>query len=287
MRRNSIIRSLIFHLGGLRPRSGILILPEHSINYVPIPKNANSFLKSLVLFNNKLANGFDPTRFTPEQWLNSLPLNQRRKLEPRLLDLLSNNQKTFAVIRCPVRRVVSCYLDRLVLKGPRSPIVNQFCADLNTVTDKLRKPEDITFSDFLDFIVQTPDVRRNIHYMTQSRFLKFIKVDDMFTLENISEVVYFLESMGLKVTLPVGSGARVWKRTVYEKVPGMVPNAYKRGLGELSQRVRFPRAEDFMNDVIFAKVNRAYGVDIALYLETTGKTREEYFSEIIGLHPQT
>lgn len=143
-----------------------LVSEMHSLIYVPIPKNANSYLKATFLVNHPDAKDFNPKQETALAYL-------RRKPEKSIIGksrrmLFDEKYKKIVVWRNPAKRLVSCFLDKFVKNTADMPAVQHFCDDASKVLGRSISPCSITFSDFIRYIDSIPDWRRNPHYRSQS-----------------------------------------------------------------------------------------------------------------------
>lgn len=126
----------------------LLYSDKHKLIYAPIAKNANSFLKAIFLLNNPSAHDFDPTKETALGFLS-------RKTYPHHFVVRNRASRfrgytTFAVIRDPAQRIVSCFLDKFAKDRAHldEKTIVDFCDDATKVLKMTVTPESFTFSLF-------------------------------------------------------------------------------------------------------------------------------------------
>lgn len=85
---------------------------------LPIPKNANSYLKALILLNNSATADFDPVSGTALAYMKRSKRPQDFRVQ-NWQELRSADYTRLLAIRDPAKRLVSCFCDKLVKGQPR------------------------------------------------------------------------------------------------------------------------------------------------------------------------
>jgi Sulfotransferase family len=151
--------------------------------YSIIPKNACSTLRlSIALANGAISH--------PREWKWIHKNNETFK--PSLRELREASY-TFAVLRCPYARLVSCFADKIVSRTREA----WSFSDASGLEGPLAR---ITFRKFCQAMAR-PEVRHaNIHWRPQTDLLVYRDYDDLFALEDFAEAVGRLKrKIGLEV----------------------------------------------------------------------------------------
>jgi hypothetical protein len=93
---------------------------------------------------------------------------------------------TFVILRCPYKRVASCFLDKFVGRKLR-------------FNDTKGNRLSINFHEFLLIIKSQMQSQRDEHWRNQSDFLHYEKYDDYFSMESIKEAIDSLRSRGFMI----------------------------------------------------------------------------------------
>ena len=138
------------------------------------------------------------------------------------LSLLGNSKfLRFAVVRDPYERVVSAYLDKLCGEA----LDHSYVAEVTDIAGS--KPGEISFDEFLDYLLTTAPDEMDRHWAPQSRLLDQLEIDRLVPLEKLESGLSDIEkSLGLKVnrkalfarqTTPhsPGSDSKMDKRNAY------------------------------------------------------------------------
>ncbi|WP_395660204.1 sulfotransferase family 2 domain-containing protein [Aestuariivirga sp.] len=240
--------------------SNILFVPSRSLCFFPIPKNANSYLKSLVLYNDKSGGpAFHPQQTTALAHLRST--QDRYKLDS-WSRLRANDVIKFAVLRNPYSRLVSCFVDKLVKPaiglhggGPVSFAAQSGIAELGS------------FQHFVETVCAQPDYRRDRYVRSQAHYLNGFPAGSfshLGAIERLDVTLRFLAGLGFP-DLPPDLHSGVVKRTAYnrEVPPGAKPVA---DFSEADFRTfGIPPRKQFADAALEALVRRSFGTDYALW----------------------
>ncbi len=193
-----------------QPRLHKIQLAEQRLLYLPIPKNACSSTKH-ALYEIEFGSAFDKETYV----LKGIPdIHHYYKRRPDahatrddLLDLTSTTR--FSIVRDPLDRLASCYLNRVVALG-----------DLESSQAELLSAELPQLPDFSTFILKLDQYRTlnasiAYHTKSQSRFLghSLEYLDKVFPLEDMQAVEGLLRSYVPELKL------RHEKRSTYSTHP--------------------------------------------------------------------
>lgn len=225
--------------------------------FLPIPKNANSFLKSIFLHNAPNLS-FDYQKQTPLQFS-----KQNHGYYPVVCDsrILSNPAyKKILVLRQPERRLLSCYLDKVVKKLPGQH------GKINKILKK--KSQDITFFDFAYYVSQIPDFKRDRHYRSQSLFTatRVIHFDFVGCVENLDNTLnYLANERGMDVFRSENPG--VTKKTEFQEASQISGHTHFANVpaSQLLELGRFPHPNCFFDQDTGQLIRKTYEKDFDLY----------------------
>ena len=151
--------------------------------YSFIPKNACTTLRLSLAISNGVIK-------TPDDfnWIH----NNNDTFSAELADLAIANY-TFVVLRCPYRRLVSAYLDKIVDRTAAA-------WDLQNTLKRSINLDKFTFVDFVKELKKKFIRKSNIHWREQIDFLIYEQYDDYFCLEEFESAVNQLkQKIDLKV----------------------------------------------------------------------------------------
>src|SRR5690606_130938 len=152
---------------------------------------ANSYLKSIFLFNHPAAQDYDPHSETALEYL-------RRKKHP--MDIIVRRRSTLAredytkivVVRDPAKRLVSCFLDKLTKVYGNDDLIERFCGDASRILGMPVRKDGISFDVFSSYVFQVPDWRSDKHYRSQVSLIHGIKFDCYFDVDAMPILLEFL-----------------------------------------------------------------------------------------------
>lgn len=160
--------------------------PSLKTVYLQVPKTATSTTSSLIL--KKLNIPFDEENYHSIHALSSMFLIKEKQLQ-------SLQEKkdifTFAFVRNPYTRLISCYLDKIKTEQD-SDILNDYYGVFTT---------DMRFSEFIEKVCRIPNFWANTHFKSQTSFiyLKGHKEPNFIgKFENyVSEIKIIIDKLGL------------------------------------------------------------------------------------------
>jgi len=208
--------------------------------YTFIPKNAcSTFRYSIAIANGFLSDNSDV------DWIhrnNSTFMSTQREV--------ALASYTFVVLRCPYRRIASCFLDKIVKEK----------FDFNDVKgNKL----SLSFHDFLLVIKAQHRSERNEHWRNQSDFLHYERYDEYFSLESFSEAINSLNTRGFKIH----DTREVLKHDLsnIERIDGDFSKIKADKLKKMTEKGSAPSYKSMFADVEIELVNDIYSDDLNLY----------------------
>lgn len=154
----------------LKKLYNISVWPEYKLNFWGVPKSGNSAIKVALAKLNVNDSKFDLF------WVHDV--NNVTYVDRHTA--LSNGYKNFTVIRHPYERFISLYKDL----GIKRPII-----------------ETNNIDEFIDYVVQTTDLKCNPHFKSTSYYITEndnVLVDDVINLKNAGE---YLSKYGLTLNI--------------------------------------------------------------------------------------
>ncbi len=283
VRRKALIRAMAETILKTRRRY-FLYASRQKLLYLSIPKNANSFVKAVMLCNDSAAAGFEPANETALQFakrtggFGSLELlNDGPLFDPAVRCLI--------VIRDPIGRLVSAYLDKFVkpeIRGiaeKRDPVFDfdliGFYRDVSRVLGEHVEAETFSFRQFISYVCAVPDYRRDKHYRCQSFYARVadgLNVD-AFDLDGTGDLAEFLRNRGFSI-IPARFKQPVVKRTTYS-ANQMTPMT-DFSARELASQGVLPPVECLFNQALLDLFARSYKPDIEWYSSVKGSDLSSY-----------
>jgi hypothetical protein len=194
---------------GLRwPYGTMMVAERHKLFYIPVAKCACTSLKSLManlagVDRAKLAQELDihfvTDKFRTGALLKDMPLDRAREI------LASDRYFKFSVIRDPLERLVSAYLEKFVYNRHNpdnlvhtGPVIRSVQGTQETDLDK-----GISFNQFLGYIVAQDPFDLDNHWRPQFHyFLGVPHMSRIFRLDNIAALEHhLLQHLGIEVQL--------------------------------------------------------------------------------------
>ncbi len=241
-----------------RARRRLLCNEEHRIIYCPIEKNSCTFFKQILVDNSRYAQPYRDS---------GLPVHDYLKQEPILridtLDKLASDEYLkFVVVREPIERIVSAYLNKFVTNRA-SPMAVKATADYEQMFE-LDKPlrRLLTFHEFSRLICRQRDRDMDVHWRPQEFFVRgFLdKFDWIVPMNAIPEFLCVLEGR-MGVTLPRG---RTANQTSYAQLDN--DELFdKKTPEELRAMEGLPRKDKLVNERMLERLSQRYRHDIELY----------------------
>ena len=235
----------------------LLYFPEHKISYVKIPKNACSTVINTLghsIVQDRSPHQFDHHFRTPVEGSGDWPL--------------------LAVLRDPYERLVSAYLNKLVIPSEREPFAG---ALLDAVWNNQRgapRPapqSSITFAEFVKFVCSRDDATLDQHWQSQTHHMQGAKPQIVLDMNNLREgwtADPLLSQIELRDFAPHATRSDIPIDRDLSRVEGDDIAAFFRVAKQ------FPPQAAFRNDKLLARVRNRYAQDYELYELTRPATAE-------------
>ena len=172
------------------------ICEELKLIYYPVPKAASSTVRRYLI-----EHGY-PDRRPPQLTHNHIQHFQfPRATQPEARQLIAEGYRSFAVVRNPYERIVSCYFDKIVGAGA-NPGPSAGFVRYNRLLGRRLFRNDMTFPEFIRVISRIPDFAADAHFRSQRTFVPLqggrVALDCVIQMERFSEQFpAFLASAGL------------------------------------------------------------------------------------------
>lgn len=256
----------------------VAVYPRNTI-FSFIPKNGCTSLRYSAALENQVITG-------PEglAWVHSNNTSFRATFR----DLVTASY-SFVVLRCPFRRLVSCFLhkivdqpseapslqaraweDRLERKGP---IGRPFARIMQrAINVGLAGQDDISFADFVALLETRSGLRHGIHWRPQVDYLVYRDYDDVFRLEDMTSVAATVRAkagFAIHDARPLtghGNDAR-------DRIDAGFFGRTRAGiLRRLKAEMKVPAYERFFDAELYRRVARLYREDVELYARQFGQS---------------
>ena len=237
-----------------------LINHQHKIIYCPIPKNACTLLKEILIINSEHQADFEQSGLDVHRYIRQ---NRHKVCLGDISYLQDPEYLTIAAIRNPLDRLVSGYLNKIAKPRKPSPIVKNIIRKV--YRDRQLKPDyqkSITFQDFVNYLTTTEDCYLNEHWRSQTSFLgrDLFQFDRLITLENIQDILRQLETR-IKIEIP---NQKTINKTNYGNLDPSI--AWHRMYPqELRKHQQLPSAELLCNEELITAIRQKYDSDWQLY----------------------
>ena len=230
--------------------------------YCAIPKNACTLFKTMMVEHSE-----DNAAFVASgQNVHPFLVKKAQQMSSRhLLNCLTSDKYfKFTVLRNPLSRIVSGYLDKFVKYPSVAPCVQDIISTTQIAKGKdVDIEKSITFSEFVDYLVSTPDGELNDHWRPQHNFTASVEFDFVGQFEKIDQVVETLENkLGIQIRTRVAEASH---KTQYETLqPSKIAFQHMHPI-QLRALRRMPTPKQFLASEIFEKLSSRYREDIKLY----------------------
>ncbi|WP_159098533.1 sulfotransferase family 2 domain-containing protein [Thiorhodospira sibirica] len=239
---------------------------KHKIIYAPIAKNGCSSLKYIfyTLLNSSETRSepidvhqyflTDGAKYT----LSTVPPEMAMKM---LADI---EYLKFAVIRNPLDRAVSAYVQKFVTSRIYNALPSIIVKD---VVDWVYKnkgqivdyEKSINFSQFVDYLTNTSDCDLESHWAPQYLYLEKVNFDKIFTLERMTDVYDFLGNRTGCSTPGVAINVTdIFETSCLSDISELYPS-------ELLNYPSIPSYNNFLPTHIRDSLENKYGRDFCLY----------------------
>ena len=178
--------------------------PAKKLVYVAIPKNASSLLKATYLLNSHHRGAYQASGASVHDFCDRLAVPEVPRGE-----FMGGDYFRFVVLRDPLRRLLSAYLDKFVRRrflnrnaqgetgGALSLRAQQVMNTIRWAQEAAGVAPDllrsITFEEFVRFLARADDAACNMHWMPQAR----ITGTDLSLYHHVGKVERLKETLGL------------------------------------------------------------------------------------------
>jgi hypothetical protein len=190
------------------PYGSLMVAEKQKVLYVPIAKSACTTLKNMMIRLAEIKQVEDATRldvhFVTDKFNTGVQLKDKPMERAREI-LASDDYFKFSVIREPMERVISAYLEKFVYN--RSNVRNHF--HIRPVIKSVRETDDIdidagiSFDEFAAYILDQDPYELDPHWRPQHLYLRGIpNFTRIFRLDNIQSLEEYLQKeLGISVEL--------------------------------------------------------------------------------------
>ena len=218
--------------------------------YTFIPKNACSTMRVSLAIANQCISGTEDFN-----WIHK----NNATFSASLSDLV-RAEYTFVILRSPLARLASVYLDKIV---DRTGVAWH----LYDLVQRKIELEKITFREFVKIITQDEYLRTDIHWRPQVDFLVYEKYDDYFTLENFAKAIPIIEK---KAKLKIYDARNLTKHGT-DQYKMLSSKCYADTLPEkilsMKREGKIPSHMSLYDNELKEIVKEAYKKDMKLYQE--------------------
>ena len=255
------------------PLNSLLVSHEHRVIYTPIAKNANTTLKTLFVRLSGYSNCGEALAGDVHSYLISNPTGLSLcdySSEEATRILADDSYFRFAMLRDPLTRSVSAYLDKFVINPPPAGEHGEPPIVIGTAIDWVyrrrgERPDydwSITFNEFIDYVAQNDDLDLDTQFKSQESYLDHQRLDFLGAIEQMDRLTGELEPrFGQHVEME-------WKNRTARKKPLQL----RLGLGSLMpiqlRAQRFlPHTSELLTKRITDQLKHRYGRDFELWRE--------------------
>ncbi len=234
---------------------------ELGILYCPIAKNGCSSLKALMIE----LSGYESTGAVHKE-LDSGDIPLQLKHYPKDIRrhaLSSDEVFRFAVIREPVERVISAYIEKFILHRMQKyqwrhtrPVV----AKVQGVDEcDANMNYGITFSEFVNYILNTDDEMLDTHWMPQVNYLRGIRYSKLYALESLDDLkIELFKIAGRQTEIPHRNKSK--KGTGFHRSTELLINARPKSIQD-----KMLTKDNFLDPDLVAALQMKFSVDYAIY----------------------
>jgi len=254
------------------PNALTLVDYEKKLVYLPLPKNACTLLKATFVMNTSHRQAY------LAQGTHIHPFCNRLTAKPLKRDLIMGSDYfRFVVLREPMHRVLSAYLDKFV----RRRHVRDRNVRLQQITNTIRTAQSlagisydpersISFEEFVRFLATANDGEFNMHWMPQFRTVgtDLSIYNHVGKVERLKETLELLESRFgfVQEALTAQHLPTLRRHTVKFSETSSLKNPYRALPHELDEfESAMPMPELFFPPEVKALLAQRYATDLALY----------------------
>lgn len=231
-----------------------IMLYKRNILYTYIPKNACSTMRYTIAVNNN----FITPNINQFNWIHN-----NNKTFNASISQLPLTKHSFVLLRCPYRRIISAFLDKIVKKESDAwPYRNKI--------DRSLSLDNITFKFFLKSLSKDNIIKHNHHWRPQVDFLIYENYGRYFCLEEIDELKSYLKINGISF-----HDARELTNHGNDKLKEIDSPCQSETVASHIQNLRLngkvPKYTNFFDSECVDIVKSLYKKDIELYISKFGE----------------
>ncbi|MGB3404816.1 MAG: sulfotransferase family protein [Microcoleaceae cyanobacterium] len=238
-----------------------LINSKYNIVYSPIEKNACSLFKNILVNHSESGEDYRKSKIAVHRYINA---NKDKFFAQEFSSLCSSKNFKFVILRNPLDRLVSAYIDKFV----RSPKPNRHSISvINRVYKSLGENPDqnqsITFRQFVTFLTDKEDRLLDPHWRPQYIYLGLglLEFDFIGQFENLTPAIKALEEkLNTHIETEVAPAHRI-NYGNFDKDKKYC-DTYPKDLRKLNS---FPNSSSMYTPDIEEMVRKKYAKDIEIY----------------------
>ena len=255
------------------PLNSLLVSQKHRVIYTPIAKNANTSLKRLFVRLSGYPQSDEILAGDVHTYLTSNPTGLSLcDYSPEEATQILGDPEYFryVVLRDPLVRVVSAYLDKFLLNPPPPGARGEPPIVIGTVIDWVyaRRGEapdykrSITFEEFVSHLSENDDSKLDTHFKPQECYFEQQSFDYIGTLDRLDRLIKLLESrFDQKIELE-------HKNRTKRRKPFLRRRGQEKLLREQLRAQRsLPHASELLTDPLAERLTRRYATDFELWQE--------------------
>lgn len=248
--------------------------------YLAIPKNANSFFRVAFFMNSDNAADFRPQEESAVEYLRRTRRGKLRIPNLRVLD--DPGYTRMVILRNPMNRLVSAYIDKFVKTVDRPPEpMQRYIREAGLHLSKALTPSSFTFADFLHYTIALDDAVIDDHWRPQANFVNGRTFDFYGDVEHIEPTyAFFRDRYGIDVAAlrPLIVSA---KRTPYQGQKALDADYSEATPAQLNSLDAYPQAARFYTSRLLDLFMNKYGADVDLYTTTLGRDRDDLLGQYV------